>query len=116
MGTLVTEYIRLAREFRLFGVEREATAGLLRSNDKSARAQRQATLLQQLVTVIYQTLALTFIICAFAVIAGHPAHDLGAIAAVLLLILRSLFYAAAAQGSFQTIRAVEDSSTLLPKS
>ena len=105
MGTLVTEYIRLAREFRLFGVEREATAGLLRSNDKSARAQRQATLLQQLVTVIYQTLALTFIICAFAVIAGHPAHDLGAIAAVLLLILRSLFYAAAAQGSFQTIRS-----------
>jgi ABC-type multidrug transport system fused ATPase/permease subunit len=105
MGTLVTEYIRLAREFRLFGVEKEATAGLLRSNEKSARAQRQATLLQQLVTVIYQTLALTFIICAFAVIAGHPSHDLGAIAAVLLLILRSLFYAAATQGSIQIVRS-----------
>ena len=105
MGTLVTEYIRLAREFRLFGVEREATTGLLRSNELAARAQRQATLLQQLVTVIYQTLALTFIICAFAVIAGHPTHNLGAIAAVLLLILRSLFYAASTQGSVQMVRS-----------
>ncbi len=105
MATLVTEYIRLAREFRLFGVEKEATGGLLRSNELSARAQRQATLLQQLVTVIYQTLALTFIVGAFAVIAGHRTHDLGAIAAVLLLILRSLFYAAGTQGSVQGIRS-----------
>lgn len=105
MATLVTEYIRLAREFRLFGVEREATTGLLQSNEIAARAQRHVALLQQLVTLIYQTLALTFVICAFAVIAGHPTHDLGAVAAVLLLILRSLFYAAGTQGSLQGIRS-----------
>jgi ABC-type multidrug transport system fused ATPase/permease subunit len=105
MSTLVTEYVRLAREFRLFGVEKEATSGLLRSNELAARTQRQVALLQQLVTLIYQTLALTFIICAFAVIAGHPTHDLGAIAAVLLLILRSLFYAAGTQGSLQGVRS-----------
>ncbi len=105
MATLVTEYIRLAREFRLFGVEKEATSGLLKSNEVAAHAQRHVALLQQLVTVIYQTLALTFVICAFAVIAGHPTHNLGAVAAVLLLILRSLFYAAGTQGSVQGIRA-----------
>jgi ABC-type multidrug transport system fused ATPase/permease subunit len=105
MATLVTEYIRLAREFRLFGVEREATTGLLQSNEIAARAQRHVALLQQLVTLIYQTLALTFVICAYAVIAGHPTHNLGAVAAVLLLILRSLFYAAGTQGSLQGIRS-----------
>ena len=105
MATLVTEYIRLAREFRLFGVEREATTGLLQSNEIAARAQRHVALLQQLVTLIYEALALTFVICAFAVIAGHPTHDLGAVAAVLLLILRSLFYAAGTQGSLQGIRS-----------
>jgi ATP-binding cassette subfamily B protein len=105
MATLVTEYIRLAREFRLFGVEKEATAGLLDSNEVAARTQRQVALLGQLVTVIYQMLALTFIICAFAVIAGHKTHDLGAIAAVLLLILRSLSYAAGTQGSIQGVRS-----------
>jgi len=105
MATLVTEYVRLAREFRLFGVEREATKGLLQSNEGAARAQRHVALLQQLVTLIYQSLALTFVIGAFAVLAGHPTHDLGAVAAVLLLILRSLFYAASMQGSVQSIRS-----------
>lgn len=105
MATLVTEYIRLAREFRLFGVEKEATTGLVQSNETAARSQRQVVLLSQLVPVIYQTLALLFVICAFGVIAGHPTHDLGEIAAVLLLILRSLSYASGTQSSVQAVRS-----------
>jgi ABC-type multidrug transport system fused ATPase/permease subunit len=105
MATLVTEYTRLAREFRLFGVEREATTGLLRSNERAARTYRQVRLLQQLVSVTYQTLALAFIICAFAVVAGHTEHNLGAIAAVLLLMLRSLSYASGTQSNVQMVRS-----------
>jgi len=105
MATLVTEYIRLAREFRLFGVEKEATTGLVESNEIAARSQRQVVLLSQVVPVIYQSLALLFVICAFGVTAGHPTHDLGAIAAVLLLILRSLSYASGTQSSVQSVRS-----------
>ena len=105
MATLVTEYTRLAREFRLLGVEREATTGLLRSNEIAARTYRQFRLLQQLISVIYQTLGLAFIICAFAFIAGRTEHNLGAIAAVLLLMLRSLSYSSATQVNVQSVRS-----------
>ena len=105
MATLVTEYIRLAREFRLFGVEKEATTGLVQSNEIAARTQRQVVLLSLLVPVVYQTLALLFVICAFAVVSGHATHDLGEKAAVLLLILRSLSYASGTQSSVQAVRS-----------
>lgn len=105
MATLVTEYTRLVREFRLFGVEKEATTGLLRSNEMAARTYRQVRLLQQMFSVIYQTLALAFVVCAFAVIAGHTKHNLGAIAAVLLLMLRSLSYGSGTQSSVQMVRS-----------
>ena len=55
--------------------------------------------------MIYQTLALAFVICAFAVIADHTEHNLGAIAAVLLLMLRSLSYGSGTQGNIQLVRS-----------
>jgi ABC-type multidrug transport system fused ATPase/permease subunit len=105
MATLVTEYTRLTREFRLLGVEAEATAELHRSNGKAARIYRQLKLLQQLLPVVYQTLALTFIVCAFGFIAGHAEHNLGATAAVLLLMLRSLQYGSGTQSTVQMVRS-----------
>ena len=105
MATLVTEYTRLVREFRLFGVEKEATTGLLRSSEMAARTYRQVRILQQVFSVIYQTLALAFVIGAFAVIAGRSEHNLGAIAAVLLLMLRSLSYGAGTQTNYQVVRS-----------
>ena len=104
MATLVTEYTRLAREFRLFGVQAEATTELLQSNEKAANTYRQVRLIQQLFTVVYQTLALGFIVCAFAVIAGHTEHSLSSIAAVLLLMLRSLSYGSGVQSHVQLVR------------
>jgi len=105
MATLVTEYTRLVREFRIFGVESEATFGLLQSNQIAARTYRQLRLLQQLFSVIYQTLALAFVVAAFAVIASHAGNNLGAIAAVLLLMLRSLSYGSGVQSSIQMVRS-----------
>ncbi len=105
MATLVTEYTRLTREFRLFGVEREATAELHRSNEIAARTFRTTRLLAQLSGVTYQTLALAFVVCALAVVAGHTGSSLGALAAVLLLMLRSMIYGAAIQSTSQQLRS-----------
>ncbi|MFZ2058428.1 MAG: ABC transporter ATP-binding protein [Acidimicrobiales bacterium] len=105
MATLVTEYTRLTREFRLFGVEREATAGLQRSNEAAARAFRKTRLVAQLSGVTYQTLALAFVVCALAVVAGHTGRSLGGIAAVLLLMLRSMTYGSAIQSTSQQLRS-----------
>ena len=104
MATLVTEYTRLTREFRLFGVEREATAGLHQKNEIAARAFRKTRLLAQLSSIAYQALALAFVIGALAVVAGHTGSNLGAIAAVLLLMLRSMSYGSVIQSTSQALR------------
>jgi len=105
MATLVTEYTRLTREFRLFGVEREATAGLRRSNEIAARTLRKLRLLAQFSSVAYQTLALAFVIGAFALVAGHTGSNLGSIAAVLILMLRSMSYGSVIQATSQGLRS-----------
>ena len=105
MATLVTEYTRLTREFRLFGVEREATAGLHRSNEIAATTFRKTRLLAQLSQVTYQTLALALVVCALAVVAGHTGSSLGAVAAVLLLMLRSMLYGSTIQATSQQLRS-----------
>ena len=105
MATLVTEYTRLTREFRLFGVEREATAGLRRSNEIAARTLRKLRLVAQFSSVAYQTLALAFVIGALAVVAGHTGSNLGSIAAVLILMLRSMSYGSVIQGTSQGLRS-----------
>ena len=70
MATLVTEYTRLTGEFRLFGVEGEATARLHQSNEIAARTFRKLRVLSQLSGVTYQALALAFVVSALAVVAG----------------------------------------------
>jgi len=103
MATLVTEYTRLTREFRLFGVEREAIAELHRSNETAARTLRKLRLLSQVSGVTYQTLALAFVVCALAVVSGHTGRNLGSLAAVLILMLRSMTYGATVQGTSQQL-------------
>ena len=105
MATLVTEYTRLTREFRLFGVEREAMAGLHRINDVAASTFRRLRLIAQLSSVTYQTLALAFVVCALAVVAGHTGRNLGSIAAVLILVLRSMTYGSTVQSTGQQLRS-----------
>jgi ABC-type multidrug transport system fused ATPase/permease subunit len=105
MATLVTEYTRLTGELRLFGVEREATAKLHRSSDVAAMTLGRLRLVSQLSTVAYQALALAFVVCALAVVAGHTGSSLGSIAAVLLLMLRSMTYGATVQATSQQLRS-----------
>ena len=107
MGTLVTEYTRMTREFRLFGVEAQALSLLDQDNQRSARAFRTNRTLGQLSPVFYQTLALAFVIVAIAVITDHQGGGLAGIAAVFLLMLRSLTYGSAIQSTLQQLRSFE---------
>jgi ATP-binding cassette subfamily B protein len=97
MATHVTEYTRLAREFRLFGVERRATSQLHDSNHDAASAFQHSRNLSQVNPVIYQTLALAFVIGGIALLSHHGGNDLASTGAVLLLVLRSLSYGSAIQ-------------------
>ena len=99
LATLATEYTRLTREFRLMGVESPATARLLAANDQTALSYKRMRLIALLVPVIYQTAALALVVGGLSFIIGGGAHNIAAIGAILLLILRSLTYG-------QTVQAV----------
>jgi ATP-binding cassette, subfamily B, bacterial len=105
MATLVTEYTRLTREFRVLGVEREAVDELDDTNEMAAKTFRRTRLLLLLNPVAYQTLALAFVVCALAIVAGHTGRDLTSIAAVLILTVRSMYYGSLIQSTSQQLRA-----------
>ena len=105
MATLATEYTRLAREFRLFGVEKEATDRLSQRNHEAAISYRKNRLLGQSNSVVYQTLALGFIIVGLVLLLDHSGKNLGETGAILVLTLRSLVYGSAIQSSSQQIRS-----------
>lgn len=107
MGTMITEYTRLTREFRLFGVEEKALTQLERENITSAEIFRLNRRLGQLTPVFYQTLALAFVILAIAIITGHQGAGLASTAAVFLLMLRSLTYGSSIQSTLQQLRSFE---------
>jgi ABC-type multidrug transport system fused ATPase/permease subunit len=82
MATLVTEYTRLARDFRLFGVESFAKDQLHVRNGRAARSFRRSRHLGLLIPVVYQTFALGFVVVGLGVLAGRGGSSLGATAAV----------------------------------
>jgi ATP-binding cassette subfamily B protein len=105
MATRVTEYTRLSRDFRLFGVETrvmDKLRGLIRD---TGHVYRRAQILINIAPVLYQSFALGFVIVAivFLTHAGHARFaELGAI---LLLVLRSVSYGSSVQSSIQGLRA-----------
>ena len=107
MAVQVTEYTRLTREFRLFGVEHAATDRLAARNHRAAMSYRKSRLLGQTSPVVYQSFALAFVVVGLAVLVGHTGSDLGATGAVLLLSLRSLTYGSTIQSTSQQLRSYE---------
>ena len=107
MATLATEYTRLAREFRLFGVEQSAINGLQQRNHEAALSFRKNRFLGQSNFVVYQTVALGFIIIGLALLLDHSGKTLGATGAVLVLTLRSLTYGSQIQSNSQQIRSFQ---------
>lgn len=105
LGTLVTEYTRLVREFRLFGVEDRAMEAMEASNNVVAGVYRKMMVIAQATPIVYQIGAFGFILVALAAIAGHAEGGLSSFGAVLLLVLRSLTSASSLQGFNQQVQA-----------
>ncbi len=105
MATQVTEYTRLSRDFRLFGVESRVIDRLRDLIEDTSQVFRKTAILNNVGPVLYQSFALGFIIAAIAALgsAGHARlADLGAI---LLLVLRSVSYGSALQSSVMGLRS-----------
>jgi ATP-binding cassette subfamily B protein len=107
MSTSVTEYTRLARDFRLFGVQSLATHELHDRNSRAATSFRKNRRLGLSVPVVYQTFALGLVVVGLVVLSGHSGSNLGTTGAVVLLILRSLSYGATIQSSSQLLQTYD---------
>lgn len=107
MATLVTEFTRLTREFRVMGVEDSAIDRLQQGNHQAAISSNRNRWLMQTNPVIYQIVALGFILLGLAIFLGHTGTSLGSTGAVILLMLRTLTYGSGVQASSQILRSYE---------
>lgn len=88
----VTESVLLARELAVFGTGPTA-ARRLHDTDREVAVQfRRTRFLQGANARVYQGLALGFVLLGLAVVVGGAATDLVGLAAVALILLRSLSY------------------------
>ena len=105
MATQVTEYTRLSRDFRLFGVEARVMDRLRTLIQDTGRVYRRAQILVNITPTLYQGFALGFVIVAVAVLAGAGHGKIAQLGAILLLVLRSVSYGSTVQTSIQGLRA-----------
>jgi ATP-binding cassette, subfamily B, bacterial len=104
MATQVTEYTRLARDFRLFGVEGRVIAQLRGLIQEAGRKVRYTNRLSNVAPTLYQTFAFGIIIAGIAFLAGSSRSGLEKDGAVLILVLRSVGYGQGLQNSIQGLR------------
>ena len=90
MATLATEYTRNLPEFRLFGVEQTAIDRLRQRNREAAVVSVKTACWGNLIPVVYQALALGFIILGLALLLDHSGKNLGGIVVIIVLTLRTL--------------------------
>jgi ATP-binding cassette, subfamily B, bacterial len=105
MATQVTEYTRLSRDFRLFGVETHVMDTLRRLIEDTGHVYRRTQMLSQMVPILYQSFALGFIIIAIVFLAGAGHARFAELGAILLLVLRSVSYGSNLQSSIQGLRS-----------
>ncbi len=104
MATQVTEYTRLSRDFRLFGVETRIMDGLRGVIQDAGHVFRRSQLLITIAPILYQSLALGFVVLAIIFLAGAGHAKFAELGAILLLVLRSVSYGSSVQGSIQGLR------------
>ena len=105
MATQVTEYTRLSRDFRLFGVEARVMDRLRTLIQDTGHVYRRAQILVNITPTLYQGFALGFVIVAVAVLANTGHARFAQLGAILLLVLRSVSYGSTVQTSIQGLRA-----------
>ena len=105
MATQVTEYTRLSRDFRLFGVETRVLDKLRRLIQDTGHAYRRTQILGNLAPTLYQSFALGFVILAIVFLASTEHTKFAELGAILLLVLRSVGYGSSLQSAIQGLRA-----------
>ncbi len=103
MATRVTEYTRVSRDFRLFGVESRVLDTLRGLIQEAGEMFRRAQILSSIAPTVYQTVALGIV--TVIVFVGSSHASLAKNGVVLILVLRSVGYGSAFQGSVQGVRA-----------
>jgi ATP-binding cassette, subfamily B, bacterial len=104
MATQVTEFTRLSRDFRLFGVETQVMDRLRKLIQDTGHQYRRTQLLSNIGPILYQSFALGFVIAAVVLLASGGHTKFAQLGAILLLVLRSVSYGAIIQGSIQGLR------------
>ncbi len=104
MATQMTEYTRLSRDFRLFGVETRVLDKLRGMIQVTGRVYRRTSMLGSIVPILYQSFALGFVIIAIVLLTGAGHARLAELGAILVLVLRSVGYGSAVQSSIQGLR------------
>ncbi len=100
-----TEYTRLARDFRLFGVENRATNRLGEMLENTGRIVRRTARIGSIAPILYQSFAMAIVVVGIVILShqGHAALEKDGI--VLILVLRSVSYGSNVQGAIQGFRA-----------
>ena len=102
MATRVTEYSRLARDFRLFGVEpkiMDTLRGMIRD---TGRIYRRSAINGSIAPTLYQSFALGIVVAIVLIGSGHETFAKNGFA--LILVMRCIGYGAGVQGSIQGLR------------
>ena len=102
MATRVTEFTRLARDFRLFGVEpkiMDTLRGMIRD---TGRIYRRSAINSSIAPTLYQSFALGIVVVIVLIGSGHSEFAKNGFA--LILVMRGIGYGASVQGSFQSLR------------
>jgi ATP-binding cassette, subfamily B, bacterial len=105
MATQVTEFTRLSRDFRLFGVETRVMNRLRGLIQDTGNVYRRTQVLTNMVPILYQSFALGFVIAAIVFLSGAGHARFAELGAILLLVLRSVSYGSGIQTSIQGLRS-----------
>jgi ATP-binding cassette, subfamily B, bacterial len=104
MATQVTEYTRLSRDFRLFGVETRVIDHLRKLILDTGRRILYTNRLGNIAPILYNCFALGIVIGGVAFLTGSGRVGLEKDGAVLVLVLRSVTYGSGVQGAIQGLR------------
>jgi ATP-binding cassette, subfamily B, bacterial len=105
MGTQVTEFTRLVRDFRIAGVEPRAIGKMHDSVDNAAKYYFKVQRYGLITPIVYSTVALCFVLGALALLIRQGHSNIASLGAVLLLILRAVSSGTGLQASFQGLRS-----------
>ncbi len=97
----VSQWAGLAKELRVFGVEKVEAARLNARNETTSAALARSRFMTRLGSYLYRDIAVLSLVVALVVLRMVGTIDVAAAGAVVLLIVRSLSYAQGTNGSLQ---------------